>query len=92
LVIAMLVQPAMGLLSDRIPSRFGRRRPFIFAGVLLDLVFLVCVALAFNYWILLIAVLLLQFSSNISHGAVQGLIPEPGSRGAAGGLGRQGHL
>jgi Na+/melibiose symporter-like transporter len=33
LVIAMLVQPAMGLLSDRYTSRSGRRRPFIFAGV-----------------------------------------------------------
>jgi MFS family permease len=33
-------------------------------------------ALSFNYWVLLVAVLLLQFSSNISHGAVQGLIPD----------------
>ena len=49
LVIAMLVQPAMGLLSDRSTSRFGRRRPFIVAGVLLDLVFLAFMALAFNY-------------------------------------------
>src|SRR5674476_738010 len=29
LLIAMLVQPAMGILSDRSTSRFGRRRPFI---------------------------------------------------------------
>jgi len=76
LIIAMLVQPAMGLLSDRSTSRFGRRRPFVFVGVLLDLVFLVFVALSPNYWWLLIAVLLFQFSSNISHGAVQGLIPD----------------
>ena len=86
LVIAMLVQPAMGLLSDRSTSRFGRRRPFIFAGVLLDLVFLAFMVLAFNYWVLLVAVLLLQFSSNISHGALQGLIPDlvpEGQRGLA---------
>jgi MFS family permease len=76
LVIAMLVQPAMGLLSDRSTSRFGRRRPFIFVGVLLDLVFLASMALAFNIWGLLGAVLFLQFSSNISHGALQGLIPD----------------
>jgi MFS family permease len=89
LVIAMLVQPAMGLLSDRSTSRFGRRRPFIFAGVLLDLIFLTFMALAFNYWVLLVAVLLLQFSSNISHGAVQGLIPDlvpEGQRGIASGV------
>lgn len=76
LVIAMLVQPAMGLLSDRSTSRFGRRRPFIFAGVLLDLLFLALVATAQNYWMLLVAVLLTQFSANISHGALQGLIPD----------------
>ena len=29
LVIAMLVQPAAGLLSDCSTSRFGRRRPYI---------------------------------------------------------------
>lgn len=76
LIIAMLVQPAAGLLSDRSKSRFGRRRPFIFVGVILDLVFLAMVALSNNYWMLLIATVLLQFSSNISHGALQGLIPD----------------
>ncbi len=76
LIIAMLVQPAAGLLSDRSKSRFGRRRPFIFVGVLLDLVFLAMVALSSNYWMLLVATILLQFSANISHGALQGLIPD----------------
>jgi MFS family permease len=76
LVIAMLVQPAMGLLSDRSTSRFGRRRPFIFFGVILDLVFLIFIAFAWDYISLLMAVLLIQFSSNISHGALQGLIPD----------------
>lgn len=76
LIIAMLVQPAMGLLSDRSTSRFGRRRPFIFLGVVLDLVFLGFIAVSFSYWWLLAAVLLFQFSSNISHGPLQGLIPD----------------
>jgi MFS family permease len=76
LIIAMLVQPAMGLLSDRSTSRFGRRRPFIFVGVLFDLVFLAAVGLSRSYGMLLIATLLQQFSANISHGALQGLIPD----------------
>jgi len=76
LVIAMLVQPAMGLLSDRSTSRWGRRRPFILAGVLLDLVFLAAVGLSRSYGTLLAATLLLQFSSNVSHGPLQGLIPD----------------
>lgn len=76
LVIAMLVQPAMGLLSDRCSSRFGRRRPFLLAGVMLDLLFLAWIALAGSYWSLLAAVLFLQFSSNVSHGPLQALIPD----------------
>jgi MFS family permease len=76
LVIAMLVQPAAGLLSDRSTSRFGRRRPYILVGALLDLVFLTVIALSHDYWTLLIGVLLIQFSSNISHGPLQALIPD----------------
>ena len=76
LVIAMLVQPAAGLLSDRSTSRFGRRRPYILLGALFDCLFLAAIALSWNYWALLISVLLIQFSSNISHGPLQGLIPD----------------
>ena len=76
LVVAMLVQPAAGLLSDRNASRYGRRRPFIFIGVLFDLLFLAAVGLAQGYWSLLAAILLLQFSANVSHGSLQGLIPD----------------
>ncbi len=76
LVIAMLVQPAAGLMSDRSTSRFGRRRPYILAGALGDLLFLAAIALSWNYGSLLIAVLLIQLTSNISHGPLQGLIPD----------------
>jgi MFS family permease len=89
LIIAMLVQPAAGLLSDRNTSRFGRRRPYIFFGVILDLVFLVFIALSQNYWALLVAILLIQFSSNLSHGALQGIIPDQvpeDQRGLASGI------
>jgi len=76
LIIAMLVQPAAGLLSDRSTSRFGRRRPFIFVGTLFDLLFLTALALSGNFWMLLVATLLIQFSANVSHGPLQGLIPD----------------
>jgi MFS family permease len=76
LVIAMLVQPAAGLLSDRSTSRWGRRRPFILVGALFDCLFLAFIALSWNYWALLVAILLIQFSSNVSHGPLQGLIPD----------------
>ena len=76
LIVAILVQPLAGMLSDRSTLRWGRRRPFILLGTILDLVFLSLVALSGNYWMLFIAVLFLQFSSNIAHGALQGLIPD----------------
>jgi MFS family permease len=76
LIIAMLIQPLAGLLSDRSTSRYGRRRPYILVGTLLDLVFLAAIGLSWNYWTLLVAVLLIQFSANVSHGPLQGLIPD----------------
>jgi MFS family permease len=76
LVIAMLVQPAAGLLSDRSTSRFGRRRPFILVGTLFDLLFIAAIAASGNFVMLLIATLLVQFSANVSHGPLQGLIPD----------------
>ncbi len=75
LLVAIVVQPVMGAVSDRSTLRWGRRRPFIVAGTLLDLVFLTVIALAGNYWLLL-AGLLLQFASNTAHGPLQGLIPD----------------
>ncbi len=89
LIIAMLVQPAMGILSDRSTSRFGRRRPFIFAGVIFDLVCLALIAASGTYWLLLVAIIFFQFSSNVSHGPLQGLIPDlvpEDQRGVASGV------
>jgi len=78
-----------GLLSDRSTSPRGRRRPYIFLGTMLDLVFLTMVALSGNYWLLFFAVVLLQFSANVAHGALQGLIPDlvpQAQRGRASGV------
>jgi MFS family permease len=43
LVVAMMIQPMAGMLSDRSTSRWGRRRPFIFGGTMFDLVFLLII-------------------------------------------------
>jgi MFS family permease len=82
LMVALLVQSLMGMLSDRNTSRWGRRRPFIFAGTLGDMVIMTLVGLTAGmsgeagYWTLFFLILLLMVSSNIAHGAVQGLIPD----------------
>ncbi len=89
LVIAIGVQPAAGAWSDSHASRWGRRRPSIVGGTLFDVVFLLGMAFAGSYWLLLVAYVLLQFSSNVAHGPYQGYIPElvpEEKRGAATGV------
>ena len=76
LLIAVLVQPAAGAASDVATFRWGRRRPFILAGSLLDLVFLAALAFAPSYAWLFLAYVGLQIASNIAHGPYQGLIPD----------------
>ena len=78
-VIAILVQPTMGAISDHTRHRLGRRKPYIVAGTLMDLVFLSFLAWAFwneLYLPFLIAVAMLQFSSNFAQGPYQGYVPD----------------
>jgi MFS family permease len=76
LVLAMIVQPLAGGLSDTTQSRWGRRRPWIFVGNLLCMVCLAGMALAGSFLGLLIAYVCLQIVSNCAHGPAQGLIPD----------------
>ena len=76
LLIAMVVQPLSGALSDGWKSRFGRRRPLIVVGTLFDFVFLSVLAWAGGFVWLFIGYIGLQFSSNIAHGPLQALLPD----------------
>ncbi len=82
LMVALLAQALWGMLSDRSRLRWGRRRPFIFLGTLLDLVFIAGIALSAGmsgvngFWFMFAMYLLLQLTVNIGHGALQGLIPD----------------
>jgi MFS family permease len=76
LIIAMIVQPITGALSDGWKSRFGRRRPLIAFGTLFDFLFLSILAWAGGLEWLFIGYIGLQFSSNIAHGPMQGLLPD----------------
>ncbi len=76
LFIAMLIQPISGALSDSWTSRFGRRRPLIVMGTLFDFVFLVLLAYGGGLLWLFVGYIGLQFSSNIAHGPLQGLLPD----------------
>jgi MFS family permease len=75
-VVAILVQPASGALSDRCQIRWGRRKPFMLGGTLGDLVCLLGLALAGSYGALIIPYCALQICSNTAEGAYQGLLPD----------------
>jgi MFS family permease len=75
-VMAVVWQPMMGAVSDRSRSRFGRRRPFILAGTIGDVLFLTGLALSGSYWLLVIFYFLLQTASNTAQGPYQGMMPD----------------
>jgi MFS family permease len=108
LAVAMFIQPVMGMWSDRSTSKFGRRRPFIFWGALLNILFLGVVGASLMFQnsplnlffkstfgvtaslaVLLLGIILLQVSSNVSQAGQQGLIPDvvaQHQRGSASGI------
>ncbi len=89
LLIAMVMTPIIGAISDDTSHRLGRRRPWIIVGACLCVLFLLVLAWAPLIWLIAVGYLLLQVASNIAHGAAQGLIPDlvpTGERGAASGM------
>jgi MFS family permease len=76
IIIAVLVQPTVGTLSDYTVSRFGRRKPYIVAGTLLDFLFLAGLATSNTVLAVAAFVTLLQLSSNVAQGPFQGYVPD----------------
>ena len=74
--IAIVVQPTVGTISDYTITRWGRRKPYIFIGSALDVVFLWGVATSSTVPAIAAFVALLQFSSNFSQGPFQGYVPD----------------
>lgn len=82
LMVALLVQSLMGLVSDRSTFRLGKRRPFIAAGTIIDVLLIVLIGFSTlltgeqGYWILFLLIILIMVATNTAHGALQGLIPD----------------
>jgi MFS family permease len=75
-IIAVLVQPTVGTISDYTISRFGRRKPYILVGTILDFVFLIGLATSNTLLAVTAFIILLQFSSNMAQGPFQGYVPD----------------
>ena len=76
LIIAMIVQPLSGAISDRWRAKLGRRRPLMWLGTAGDLVFLTIMGFIGGLPALFIGYIGLQTTSNVAHGPAQGLIPD----------------
>jgi Na+/melibiose symporter-like transporter len=89
LIIAMLVQPIAGALSDRSGFGWGRRRPYILAGATSVLLLLAGIGGCGSYAALFLIYCLMQIASNTAQGPYQAFIPDlvpGGRRGVASGV------
>jgi MFS family permease len=75
-IVAILVQPTIGTISDYTVTRWGRRKPYILIGAVLDVVFLAGIATSNTYISVVAFVVLLQISSNFAQGPFQGYVPD----------------
>lgn len=75
-VTAMIVQPTFGAISDYTVSRWGRRKPYILFGTLLDVVLLFAIASSNTFLAVVAFFVMLQFSSNFAQGPFQGYVPD----------------
>jgi MFS family permease len=76
LLVSLAVQPTVGALSDATLTRWGRRKPYILVGSVLDVVFVTAFAAAEPVLAIAACYLLLQFSSNVAQGPFQGYLPD----------------
>ncbi len=88
-LMAMVISPISGALSDRSTLPMGRRRPFVIGGVLVIVVGLMVMRHAPTYSWYVGGLAIVQAATNFAGGAFNGLIPDripPSQRGVASGV------
>ena len=75
-VAPIIIQPTIGVVSDYTVTRWGRRKPYIVIGSLLDVVFLAGIAFNNDFVAMVAFYFLLQVSSNFAQGPFQGYVPD----------------
>ncbi|WP_274558260.1 MFS transporter [Streptomyces spiramyceticus] len=86
--VSLVANPVFGALSDRTASRFGRRTPWIVAGVLGGAAALVLLSAARSVGVMALGWCLVQLALNAAFAAVTAAVPDRvphGQRGAVGG-------
>lgn len=88
-LLALIGNPLVGALSDRTTSRFGRRRPWIFAGTILSALSLSIMLSAQSIWMIFVGWAAFQLFSNFILAALTAIIPDQvpvEQRGTASGM------
>jgi MFS family permease len=75
-LVGMVAQPVAGAFSDRCQYRWGRRRPFVLGGALINVAGLLWMPRTTSLFALAAAFTLVQLGNNISGAAYQGYIPD----------------
>src|ERR1700730_12408326 len=75
-VFAMVLPPAVGFYSDRLTTRFGRRRPIMVLGTAGNVGGLLVMAFAPNFVLFLVAYLVVHIFNNSAGAAFNGVIPD----------------
>ena len=75
-LFAMTIPPIVGAVSDRLNTRFGRRRPIMVAATLLTLPGLFILATASSYPQIVVGYAWVQFFFNAAGAAFAGIIPD----------------
>jgi Na+/melibiose symporter-like transporter len=89
LILAMIIQPIAGAISDRSGFKWGRRRPYILIGSLIGILLLPGIGLFQSYAAIFVVYCLLQMFSNTAQGPYQAFIPDLvplGRKGLASGV------
>lgn len=73
---ALFLQPAVGILSDKVDTRHGKRMPFIMIGMPLSVVFIMLVANYKNLPMLITFIVLMNLSMSIFRSPVVALMPD----------------
>ena len=89
LMLAIIVQPIAGAISDRSGFGWGRRRPFILMGTLVAMLFLLGIGWVGSFLAIFVIYCLLQIATNTTQGPYLAFIPDlvpQGKRGLASGV------
>lgn len=75
-LVSLVAGPVFGVVSDATRSRWGRRRPYLVAGLGLSLVSAMIIAMAPNFWVILAGWIVAQFAGSSISAALNPTLAE----------------